>query len=646
MEFDARKEIELIIEKWLKDTLKKSDIKENDNLIEKGLSSMQVMQLSGILKKEGLRISFAKLIEKPTPNSWFDLVANSKIIKKYSKDNKKSNDGKDSFNLTDVQYSYFIGRSDDQTLGGVGCHAYIEIDGKDIDYKRLNDAWNKLQYRHPMLRARFTEDGKQEILDKPFSEEIEVFDLSNLDEKERKIRLDEIRKNLSHRKLRVEIGEVAGLKLANLSQNRNKVFFDLDLLVADVMSMSILLKELGELYLGKELDNLNTYTFKDYINNLEVDSETYKKDQEFWKDKIDSFEIERPNLPFKKAPEQIKETRFTRRKRVIEKDKWSKIKELAASYKSTPSMVLLTAYALILERWTNQDKFFINLPLFNRDLSNENMKDMVADFTNILLVEHERKNDTSFLETLNRISKTFIDNVSHSSYSGVQVQRDISKSQGTSLNVAPVVFACNIDYPLETEISRKALGKITYMVSQTPGVWLDFQSYIEDGDLVLCWDSVDELFPEKMLDEMLNSLEKQLLRLTKYDDWIAKNEISNNYLQYREYKECNFNYNKHKSIYAPVAEKSRVDAINLTVTQNKIIAIWKKHLDMREISIYDNYFKIGGDSLKAMGIINEIKRVFKLENQISINLIFTNLTIEKISDKIDEILEDIEVYSI
>ena len=81
-------------------------------------------------------------------------------------------------------------------------------------------------------------------------------------------------------------------------------------------------------------------------------------------------------------------------------------------------------------------------------------------------------------------------------------------------------------------------------------------------------------------------------------------------------------------------------------TQNKMIDIWKKHLDIREISIYDNYFKIGGDSLKAMGIINEIKRVFKLENQISMNLIFTNLTIERISDKIDEILEDIEVYSI
>ena len=63
------------------------------------------------------------------------------------------------------------------------------------------------------------------------------------------------------------------------------------------------------------------------------------------------------------------------------------------------------------------------------------------------------------------------------------------------------------------------------MVSQTPGVWLDFQSYIKDGDLVLCWDSVDELFPEKMLDDMLNSLEEQLLRLTEKENWESKFDV-------------------------------------------------------------------------------------------------------------------------
>ena len=63
------------------------------------------------------------------------------------------------------------------------------------------------------------------------------------------------------------------------------------------------------------------------------------------------------------------------------------------------------------------------------------------------------------------------------------------------------------------------------MVSQTPGVWLDFQSYIKDGDLVLCWDSVDELFPENMLDDMLNSLEEQLLRLTEKENWESKFDV-------------------------------------------------------------------------------------------------------------------------
>ncbi|HEL1135447.1 TPA: amino acid adenylation domain-containing protein, partial [Streptococcus equi subsp. zooepidemicus] len=129
------------------------------------------------------------------------------------------------------------------------------------------------------------------------------------------------------------------------------------------------------------------------------------------------------------------------------------------------------------------------------------------------------------LDNLKRINKTFLENVSHSAYNGVQVQRDISKKQGTSVNIAPVVFACNIDYPLETKISRKDLGKISYMISQTPGVWLDFQTYIVDGDLILCWDSVDELFPTGMLEDMMDSLYKLLISLTQKEEWEKKVDV-------------------------------------------------------------------------------------------------------------------------
>ena len=115
-------------------------------------------------------------------SKWFEFIEESKVkISKNTENLISKNDNKQ-FDLTDVQYSYLIGREDDQILGGVGCHAYLEIDGENIDEYKLKEAWNKLQYRHPMLRVKFTKDGHQEILDKPYSEEIEVIDLADFDE--------------------------------------------------------------------------------------------------------------------------------------------------------------------------------------------------------------------------------------------------------------------------------------------------------------------------------------------------------------------------------------------------------------------------------------------------------------------------------
>ncbi|WP_308655483.1 amino acid adenylation domain-containing protein, partial [uncultured Anaerococcus sp.] len=120
---------------------------------------------------------------------------------------------------------------------------------------------------------------------------------------------------------------------------------------------------------------------------------------------------------------------------------------------------------------------------------------------------------------------TFLQNASHSSYSGVQVQRDFNKEVGKTINIAPVVFACNIDYPLETQETRKIFGKINYMVSQTPQVWLDFQTYLVDDEIVLCWDVVDELYPDGMIDDMFDSLYTLLQSLSDNENWYRLPEI-------------------------------------------------------------------------------------------------------------------------
>ncbi|HEO3924094.1 TPA: amino acid adenylation domain-containing protein [Streptococcus agalactiae] len=497
-----------------------------DNLIEKGLSSIQIMQIVSELKKIGIKLSFAKLMENPTLEEWIRLIEKANIKNIDKKTESREKNISEEFPLTDVQYAYFVGREEDQVLGGVGCHAYLEIDGREIVTDRLTAAWNCLQMENPMLRAKFNRNGTQQIMEEPYSKEVKIFDYTSLPEEDADVKLLEMRKEMSHRKFDIEVGEVASLSIALLKDKKYRIFLDVDILIADIMSIGIIMSRLAELYCGEDEVLIDSnYTFKDYLEERKIDNEIYEKDKGFWKKKIESsFPLEAPNLPLSKKPEMIEKVVFSRRKKIISKENWTKIKENAYKNKVTPSMVLLSAYSMIIERWTNQEKFVINVPLFNRDANNNSVKRMVADFTNLLLVECERKNE-NFLDRVKTISSTFLENASHSSYSGVQVQRDVYKKVGKTINIAPVVFACNIDYPLETQETRKIFGKINYMVSQTPQVWLDFQTYLVDDEIVLCWDVVDELYPDGMIDDMFESLYTLLQSLNDNENWYRLPEI-------------------------------------------------------------------------------------------------------------------------
>lgn len=65
-------------------------------------------------------------------------------------------------------------------------------------------------------------------------------------------------------------------------------------------------------------------------------------------------------------------------------------------------------------------------------------------------------------------------------------------------------------------------------------------------------------------------------------------------------------------------------------TEEKVQKVWQHILGIPQISVIDNYFMIGGDSVKAMQIILQLSKDY----QISINDIFAFQTIREISNKI------------
>ncbi|MFK8006478.1 MAG: amino acid adenylation domain-containing protein [Saprospiraceae bacterium] len=87
---------------------------------------------------------------------------------------------------------------------------------------------------------------------------------------------------------------------------------------------------------------------------------------------------------------------------------------------------------------------------------------------------------------------------------------------------------------------------------------------------------------------------------------------------------------KNNTITKPIQEEE------LNEFQEIIHEIWREVLPQNRISIYDNFFEIGGDSLIAIRMIVRINNAFELE--LPVNLVFEKPTVSQISIHVEELI--------
>lgn len=500
----------------------------SQNLLELGLSSLHIMRLANVWRRNGVKITFVDLISKPYLEKWYEVINKNLISKEddiVSDDISAQNeiveytDDEEEFSLTDVQYAYWIGREKHQILGGVGCHGYLEIDGQNVIPEKLEEAWNTLISHHPMLRVRYTKDGKQKIIAHPEKRKIVIHELKDMTEDIISVELNKIRKRMAHRLLDIENGKVTGMEISILPDSKTRIHFDIDLLVADVQSFQIILRDLTAIYNRNQMPKApKNWSFGKYLKKLEQEKISERmKAKKYWNGILDTLQGP-PSLLLAKKPEEIKEVKFKRHEYYLNKSYWEKIKQKSAASGLTPAMIFLTAYAKIIERWSNNEKFLMNIPLFNRDCLDKELENVVADFTNLLLIQMDFTDEETFTESAKKIQERFHYNMKYSAYSGVAIQRDLARLHKEQKNYAPVVFSCNLGEPLINNEFRNVFGEITYMISQTPQVWIDLQIFNYQDGVLLIWDSVEELFPENMLNDMFNRFTLLLEQLGSSDD--------------------------------------------------------------------------------------------------------------------------------
>ncbi|WP_417873810.1 phosphopantetheine-binding protein, partial [Xanthomarina gelatinilytica] len=74
--------------------------------------------------------------------------------------------------------------------------------------------------------------------------------------------------------------------------------------------------------------------------------------------------------------------------------------------------------------------------------------------------------------------------------------------------------------------------------------------------------------------------------------------------------------------------------------QRKICSIWETFFGYKKIGILDDFFDLGGDSLKAMTLLKKIQKAFSVE--IKLQEFYTKSTVKDIAEQV-EILKKVEL---
>ena len=87
----------------------------------------------------------------------------------------------------------------------------------------------------------------------------------------------------------------------------------------------------------------------------------------------------------------------------------------------------------------------------------------------------------------------------------------------------------------------------------------------------------------------------------------------------------------------------RIIHLPKTEWERKLSELWKRVLKQEKISRNDNYFRLGGDSLKAVTIVTEIEKMISIPVNVSTGLLYTFPTLKELAKAIEEMEEETEV---
>ena len=304
----------------------------------------------------------------------------------------------------------------------------------NVDPRRLEAAFQQLIDRNEILRTRFDlyRDEPVQIVEDQLEFHIPVIDSSE----------DQLEARVAQfiQPFDLAACPLIRAELLRFSDRQSVLLFDIHHIIADAMSLDIIMMDLIKIYHNEELRE-QTLQFRDYAvwEHDYLTSDQMKSHHDYWMNRFSTdppildFPLDFPRPAVSEYSGDV--TGFE-----LESGLFERVKTFARGKQSTPFTVLVSALVLTLYRYTGQEDIVIGIAENGRHLSE--LEKMIGMFINNLPIRSFPHPDQTVDDFFNDLKKTVIEAFEHKNYPFDELVEKLNPYRDTSRNpIFDIVFS-------------------------------------------------------------------------------------------------------------------------------------------------------------------------------------------------------------
>ncbi|NEO98541.1 MAG: amino acid adenylation domain-containing protein [Symploca sp. SIO2E9] len=292
-------------------------------------------------------------------------------------------------------------------------HLAIQLTGS-LDVGALEQSLNQIVQRHEVLRTTFKMlDGEPvQIIAPSLTLTLLVLDLCQLPEVEQKTEVQRLATEHIQRPFNLVQGPLLRWTLLKLSEQKHVLLFIGHHIVADGWSIGILIRELSALYqafsTGKPTslpDMPIQYADFAIWQRQELQGAKLESQLSYWKQQLNNA----PSLlqlPTDRPRPTVQTYRGAKQSFLLPKSLTEALKAIAQKAEASLFMTLLSAFQILLYRYTGQEDLIVGSPIANRNRAE--IGGLIGFFLNTLALRTDVSGNPTFEELLARVRKVAI----------------------------------------------------------------------------------------------------------------------------------------------------------------------------------------------------------------------------------------------